>query len=87
MFPLPPFGCLGLPDSSSSQMSSWETRGCTRGTACGKGGNPLTRGAGGDGLDADGRRSALTAEVGAAMVVKEDERQRLLLNRSSIIQI
>lgn len=52
-----------------------------------KGGNPLTRGAGGDDLDADGRRSALRAEVGAVMVVKEDGRQRLLLNRSSIIQI
>lgn len=68
-------------------MSSWETRGCSRDTACGEGGNPLTRGAGVDGLDADGRRSALTAEVGAAMVVKEGERQRLQLNRSSIIQI
>lgn len=81
------WGCLGLPGSSSLQGSSCETRGCTRDTACGEGGNPLTRGAGGDGLDADGRRSALRAEVGAVMAVKEDGRQRLLLNRSSIIQI
>lgn len=83
MFPLPPFGCLGLAGSSESR----EARGCTGGTACGEGGHPLTREAGGDGLEADGRRSALPAEMRAVVVVKAERRQRLLLNRSSIIQI
>lgn len=39
------------------------------------------------GLDANVRRSALTAEMGTVVAITPGKRQRLLLNRSSIIQI
>lgn len=38
-------------------------------------------------MDANVRRSALTAKMGTVVAIQQGRRQRLLLNRSSIIQI